>query len=159
MSDARRWRNAMHALGLGWRLGMVDVRGTVCVPYNDGIGLVDRLRSTWDRWGGIIDFAIGATAGVRNEDPDPYHPSNLGHLLDMVCEAYGGCAWVQRDVWIDNGTGSEDGEWMPVEPEAWTVYARPEGDCVRDVGNGRSAPLALLDALEGAAENETGVKV
>ena len=80
MNDAQRWRDAMHALGLEWRVGMVDVDGDVARRDVAGEMMINGCPVDWEQ-----NFQPLSA----EHQPDPHHPSNLGHLIAMVCELHG----------------------------------------------------------------------
>jgi len=130
----------MRALGIEWRVGMVDVDGDVARVDELGDMMMNGCPVEWEQ-----NFRPLSA----DDSPDLHHPSNLGHLLEMVCEVYG-CAevWVSRDCEPFAGSDFEDGEYIPTERVRWTAELCYDGDFVCPIGFGKSAPLALLDALD-----------
>lgn len=129
MSDAQRWREAMHALGLEWRVGMVCRHGDVCVPCGDDLALIEAVREDVmvDYNGHSEDLAIGLGVADDWDEPDPHHPSNLGHIRDMVREV---CT-------------SPDAHSRP-NAHGWRVYCSMR----KNLGAGDTEAGAWLDALE-----------
>lgn len=137
MSAARRWRDTMHALGLEWRVGMWTDTNLVYIGQHNDNG------AAWSD-----DGALVITRTTYLARPDPHHPSNLGHLLAMVCEVYGVDDVRWAFVRHDGGTGTAC---------IWSdQYAIRTGSCLLgkvDVERWENAsiddvPLALIDALE-----------
>ena len=140
MNDATRWRDAMRALGLEWRVGMVDDDGAVCVPWSDGLGFVDCVNGDepTNYVGGTEDIAVGG-GGTEYLLPNPHHPSNLGHLLAMVEEVCG-----VDDVHV------VPFYTMDAEQDVhhWVAMCEAGDHPYRRLGHGASRALALLDALD-----------
>ena len=151
MNDARRWRDAMAALGLEWRVGMVSQHGEVCVPCSGALGLIEGAREDVmvDYNGHSEDLAVGLTTALEGEHPDPHHPSNLGHLVAMVCEVYGVTDVRWAFVRFDEGDGAvciwSDQHEMRKGPPL--LIGKVDVERWEDASIG-DVPCALLDALE-----------